>query len=293
MTLKSLDADGQPQSDRRSPQSRPTTPLVLHVQAASTSASSPGRRRSSVSSACSYNLRRFSSLQEPRSPSAPAFSHPHPQEWIEEESEEDHEKRVQESKRRRKMAKLARTLGENVPPELVFREKQEQLKQQRRRSRSVGTLAALEPALKQSLASVPTSTAVPTPRPAPEPVFRPSPASVSRPNTADAYFSRSSEDTLVVSDDDSSSLGSNKKSKFFSPLGRTTSHQPPSQPLGKLKQKWAATRPSLDDSSHSHPQQRGDEEVFCGRRREKEWSGEWNTDDMERVRNALRGLKSR
>lgn len=30
-----------------------------------------------------------------------------------------------------------------------------------------------------------------------------------------------------------------------------------------------------------------------GRRKEKDWSGEWNVKDMERVANALRGLKAR
>ena len=30
-----------------------------------------------------------------------------------------------------------------------------------------------------------------------------------------------------------------------------------------------------------------------GRRKEKDWSGEWNVKDMEHVANALRGLKAR
>jgi hypothetical protein len=31
----------------------------------------------------------------------------------------------------------------------------------------------------------------------------------------------------------------------------------------------------------------------CGRRKEREWSGEWNRKDMDEVKKALRGLKAR
>ena len=42
------------------------------------------------------------------------------------------------------------------------------------------------------------------------------------------------------------------------------------------------------------PETRGDEiSLEWGRRKEKDWSGEWNVKDMDRVAKALRGLKAR
>jgi hypothetical protein len=39
-------------------------------------------------------------------------------------------------------------------------------------------------------------------------------------------------------------------------------------------------------------QQHQNQQRECGRRKEREWSGEWNRGDMEEVVRALRGLRS-
>jgi hypothetical protein len=173
-----------------------------------------------------------------------------------------------DNEKRRKLAKLARTLGENVPPELVFNST---LPLQRTTSMSVSQPPKSPPSHTSSF-----STPLPigeTPTPQPQSARRPekplkqrqprprsmalttSQAMATHSAIADTHGTRSLDHISVPVDN-----------RIDSPFG---------------------TAMTADATQHDTLS------VEWGRRKEREWSGEWNVKDMDHVTRTLRGLKAR
>lgn len=277
MSLKALEAGDEPHGQQYQRSHSPTPPVICVHTCPSSSPRQHQRRRSSVSSTTStYPSRRMHSVYEPLNEDDDA-------EMMEEK------RRLQDIQRRRKMAKLARTLGENVPPELVFHHDQQQQQQQekrrmRRRSRSVGNVPII------TFSSL-------------DELDEKEEEHVGEHRQQQMRSSMESDETVVVVNVVAPDLKAEQletAETFITPLARSESLPVPPprsrSPFG-LKQVFASSRPSLDTSSSLAPptskrtKTKGSD--GAGRRKEREWSGEWNTSDMELVRSTLRELKAR
>ncbi|KAF8148675.1 hypothetical protein B0H34DRAFT_736549 [Crassisporium funariophilum] len=173
--------------------------------------------------------------------------------------------------RRKKMAKLTRTLGENIPPELVFRSPPT-----RKSSLAISRPRAFsshKPAKSITSATLPPLPVAETPAPAPQ---------------------------AVVLDTEKSTKRKRR------PRSLTLSNAPPiaapTRGANSLDaapaevQRYQAQKPFVVDASSDKKPKQGHAPAMSmewGRRKEREWSGEWNKKDMEDVTRALRGLKGR
>jgi hypothetical protein len=175
---------------------------------------------------------------------------------------------LSETEKRRKLAKLIHKFGENIPPELVF---------------PSSTTTPTTPATtvwktsshrtsRSLLVAVPTPLLSPVPdHVAAAPTF-PQSQSTEEPETRVEHQRRTRPRSMTT---------------VPSPTMATT-------PSSRGKSFDRTSPPFQEITATFGPESRGDEiSLEWGRRREKDWSGEWNVKDMDRVAKALRGLKAR
>lgn len=237
---------------------------------------------------------------------------------------------LSDRERRRKMAKLTRTLGENIPPELVFRNaplvstsdssaagpsnlsRRTSLSFSRplhRPSLTATTFDPLAPFHKPTkftsskfnpTASLPPLSVAAVPIPAPsQPQPRPEPSSSEK-----AKKSRHRPQSLTLGS--SSAFAAATAAllhKDREPTRGTTSLdvRPTAQAAKLSRNKSAQPQPSpkpfgeLPRVQERVSEERSNEELGLGfgRRKEREWSGEWNLKDMDDLAKKLRGLKRR
>jgi len=176
--------------------------------------------------------------------------------------------------KRRKIAKLERFLGENIPPELVFPSSTPL-----QRSTSVMDSRSRGKASHKSSRSLPMPSSPKTPTP-----LSAVPSTVAAAPTTPQ--SQSTEE-LGTSVEQQSPTRRQSMTSMPSPTMATTATQstrgasfdgPTSPPFQKMAVELETTTP-------------GDPRKY--RKEGKGWSGEWNVKDMELVANALRGLKVR
>ncbi|KJA15520.1 hypothetical protein HYPSUDRAFT_71976 [Hypholoma sublateritium FD-334 SS-4] len=217
-------------------------------------------------------------------------------------------KDLDDQQRRRKMAKLARTLGENVPPELVFRPAPAPT----RNSKLARSASLFSPFNSHPSGPAPPVLAVaatPTPPVAAAPHVRTASATATLPPVR-ASSTTATPPVRAASSTTTTGIGGGMRT-----TGRRRAARPRSLALGAasaiaaadavLSRRAAASMdtprpaeyvpaprphpppaqaPAVDNSLHP-----GD----FGRRKEREWSGEWNVRDMDAVARRLRGLKGR
>lgn len=246
-------------------------------------------------------------------------------------------KALSDKEKRRKMAKLARTLGENVPPELVFRpsntsstsSSSSHATTRRRASLSIKpyftTKAPTLPPLAVAEAPCPISDFTqsstneePTKRPS-KPLSRPRPRPASLAlGSASAFVAvnnalsqRKQRDARVIEPTrGTNSLDIQRQQQQYYrpahllPLGVNTKPVPPSpRPFLTVAAPISSSSSSLSNSDSSDDDSEDEVRraksarpgltVEWGRRKEREWSGEWNMRDMEDVAMKLRCLKGR
>lgn len=210
----------------------------------------------------------------------------------------DGRRALTERDRRRKMAKLARTLGENVPPELVFRPPPPT-----RRTSGAYTSASFglqsypkpppPPPVVPGLPKLAVADA-PIPRPAPT-AIAPAPSTTSR-------KSRPRSLTLAPASNTDATRGTTSMDAPASPAMVQGSHRV-TKSLGRAKSikgsssvaASASSEPPFEeysDASRSASRAGANGASGFGRRKEREWSGEWNLKDMNDVAARLRGLKA-
>jgi hypothetical protein len=194
----------------------------------------------------------------------PPATSSHPHALTDEEPKSVGKRRVlTDDEKRRKLAKLARTLGENVPPELVFHSSSSP-PLQRTTSMSVPRLRSRSHRASQSLlvsASPPSSSFAVAASPVPATT---TPQSQPQQRTARPQ-----------------SVALSTASPTTAPLIR-----------GAFSD---ADHVPFEEISVALPEHSDQLEPPCewGRREEEDWSGEWNVKDMRRVAKQLRGLKVR
>ncbi|TFK33124.1 hypothetical protein BDQ12DRAFT_691533 [Crucibulum laeve] len=237
-----------------------------------------------------------------------------------------------DKEKRRKMAKLTRTLGENVPPELVFgtspglpshpigpRAKEH------RRMRSE-TVTARQHGGGKTHAAVPPLPALLTP-PSTTTSSPPSSATrgINRPNrprslTLSSIPPPRSSSLPVITTEESRVEGASSgglkvevhQSTLTSASGTGRTPTRPRAPSHAYSRSLGvpAMATSARNHTHAHTHMRGatvasaasadaipmpshlrGESIEFGRRKEREWSGEWNVRDMGDVQKRLRGLK--
>lgn len=182
---------------------------------------------------------------------------------------------LNDREKRRKMAKLTRTLGENIPPELVFQEPP-------RRSLSVNYHSRVDPftSLQRPSKFVPMG--------APPPLaVAEMPIPAPRTSTSD----QSTKSTKRRHRPRSLTLGSSSTIAAATAAltrGTTSMDVQPQPPLPKKELPFNSVRPAASETL-----QVPTESTEFGRRKEREWSGEWNLKDMDDVARRLRGLKGR
>ncbi|KAF5311978.1 hypothetical protein D9619_003783 [Psilocybe cf. subviscida] len=198
-----------------------------------------------------------------------------------------------ERDRRRKMAKLARTLGENVPPELVFRPPPR---------RSSAAYASASFGLQSYPKPPPPPPVVPgLPKLAVAEVPPPPTVSASvapAPSTSSSRTSKKTRPrslTLAPSSSTDTTRGTTSMDAPASPAMVQSGHRA-TKSLGRAKSVKPITTPASASVEHpfadaTRSASRAGEAGF-GRRKEREWSGEWNLKDMNDVAARLRGLKA-
>ena len=171
------------------------------------------------------------------------------------------------------MAKLTRTLGENVPPELVFRQATLAQPPKRRSSLSFGRSRASDIFTHKSSKSV--APAVPVLPVAEVPV--PPPRAVEQPQTKGTESKKRPRPRSLT-------------------LGSASAHASAATALaaeptrGTMSLDVRREQPFAEAAADTTQKR----EVEVGtRRKEREWSGEWNMQNMEDVTKALRCLKGR
>ena len=201
--------------------------------------------------------------------------------------------------KRWKMAKLQRTLGENVPLELVFgRPKTD--KKTRRRSRSVAYTRpgvmdlfaedTTKPTQASTASSTPSSSSSTTP---PIPKDRKHRQHRPRSLTLGSASALVAADIKLAEQHDrqlhhARGVGGGRPTAG---LNRAKSAAAVKKRDGGIKPKDTRGTVSMDEGIRRDHQSSDVNEEW--RRKEKEWSGEWNVRDMQEVAKALRGLKAR
>ncbi|KAF5310461.1 hypothetical protein D9611_012293 [Ephemerocybe angulata] len=215
--------------------------------------------------------------------------------------------------RRKKLAKLTRTLGENVPPELVFRSPQPvpaRKSVRKHRPRSLSVPFACPPALSSVIIDTTPEEEESTPKTCAVPVltvtagtptvpYRPKANShsvlpIAAPRSQSAQGHYAAQDMARVAP-----ARPVDRPAFASLVGHHRAAASASAtelplPLGAVAPRAAASldmpRPTPVDYVYGHAR-KGTED--WGKRKEREWSGEWNVKDMGDVKQKLRELKGR
>ncbi|KAJ2928046.1 hypothetical protein H1R20_g9057, partial [Candolleomyces eurysporus] len=266
------------------------SPSSRSISSVSTSNSSPSPAHTKSSSLTTLN-----SANTPLSPLSSIFNAP--------TSQEEHEAKEREMKRK-KLAKVARTLGENVPPELVFGSGS-----QKERKPSIS-----KPARKTVRAHRPRSLSVPVAFPpnvvidtseeddknesapkAPEPALPPPTQSAPVPRVAFSGLMGRHHGASASA----SALG-------YYPSHRTAAstsaaHPSPYRPRAAASldiERPAAAKDYRSPADYVWGKKQkdvkgSDADADWGHRKEREWSGEWNVKDMGDVVKKLRELKGR
>jgi hypothetical protein len=168
--------------------------------------------------------------------------------------------------RRKRMAKLTRTLGENIPPELVFNSRS---RPSRPRSCSVDAAA-----LAASFTITVVSPTEPTFQQMQPPVVPSRSSSLQVPSTP-----RTLAGKLRSRHGHASSLGMD---------GLHLQQVETSEPIRKSFESTT----SISSTSSSTSSVRSDKEMKKTYRKQAGWSGEWNRQDMQEIMTRLRGLKA-
>jgi len=177
-----------------------------------------------------------------------------------------------DNEKRRKLAKLARTLGENVPPELVFHSAPPH---QRATSTSVSRPQKKPPSSHKPSLSLSTPSSV-AKNPAPQP------QSARRPENPEKRQSRPRSMSLTTS----GTMAKHSDTRGTKSLDQAYhTVDPPLETITAVNTVNAVNA----ETTRQHDALSSE----WGRRKEREWSGEWNVKDMQHVTNVLRGLKAR
>lgn len=175
---------------------------------------------------------------------------------------------LSDREKRKKMAKLTRTLGENIPPELVFRSSPPRRTLiSANRSRVDSLVSFQKPTKFVSSSGVPPPLAVAA---APKPSPRTEPQELKRKHRPRS-LSLGTASAITGAD-------------IALTRGTSLDVKPTEGPKPKEGPFVAVQEPP----THLLPQS-----TEWGRRKEREWSGEWNIKDMDDVAKKLRGLKRR
>ncbi|KAF8636314.1 hypothetical protein AX17_003634 [Amanita inopinata Kibby_2008] len=172
-----------------------------------------------------------------------------------------------EKQRRRRMAKLTRTLGENIPPELVFPPPPSHAAQQQfsPNATSAAERGKSKSKSKHHNKSTPQNSALMS-------------SSTSPATNRLTHKARS----LTIG----SAITAAESFKLPTPKSSATSPRGVSLDEGPFTSSSSSSSPGA--SAKSTPRHDG-----WGKRREKGWSGEWNVKDADQLANALRNLKGR
>ena len=172
----------------------------------------------------------------------------------------------------RKLAKLSRTLGENIPPELVFHSSNTTPTTTHQRTTSISELKSRWKSHKLSrsllLTSKPSKPLAVVPGAATAAPIAPQSQSTREPGTGVVHQPKTRPRSMTTL----------PSPTMATPLIRGASLDRP-------------TIPPFQDITTVGPETKRERE-WAYRRKERDWSGEWNVKDMERVANALRGLKA-
>ncbi|KIM47205.1 hypothetical protein M413DRAFT_440704 [Hebeloma cylindrosporum] len=177
---------------------------------------------------------------------------------------------LSDREKRRKMAKLTRTLGENIPPELVFRSSPSRRTSISISRSRVDPLASFQKPTKfVSSASVPPLAVAAVPKPSTQAV--PQPQQLKRKHRPRS-LSLGTASAITAAN---IALSRGTTSLDVKP---TVVPKPKEAPFVAVK----------EEPTHLMPQS-----TEWGRRKEREWSGEWNIKDMDDVAKKLRELRRR
>ncbi|EKM81465.1 hypothetical protein AGABI1DRAFT_105045 [Agaricus bisporus var. burnettii JB137-S8] len=215
--------------------------------------------------------------------------------------------------RRKKMAKLVRTLGENIPPELVFGgAAPSAISHPPQRSTSLrkgSNTVASQPLAGQHQQRPRNESGEFSDLPVESPiVFRITKTveECSSPVPTSDPTSTLSSSTCISTSISTSSIAT----VIHSPDSKHRKHRPRSLTLGSFplnniiieqdddichtpRRNRSCDIPSPRSDDIGNPTTTSIEVVEYGKRKEKEWSGEWNVKDMAEVAKALRGLRRR
>ncbi|KAF9482989.1 hypothetical protein BDN70DRAFT_375015 [Pholiota conissans] len=213
---------------------------------------------------------------------------------------------LNDTQKRRKLAKLARTLGENIPPELVFHDTAPATAPRRSLSISHHHQANYNHARAESMAATPLNFQRPSKYeyvPPPLAVAEtPVPPAVPRTSTSSDRSSSSTKSTKRRHRPGSLTLGSSSAiAAATAAINRGTASLVAPQPAVPKKELAFNSTTLQPIASVAAPDTGKDrlllkaptETTEFGRRKEREWSGEWNLKDMDDVARRLRGLKGR
>jgi hypothetical protein len=180
---------------------------------------------------------------------------------------------LSDREKRKKMAKLTRTLGENIPPELVFRSSPVH--------KSISTSRDSLLVATQKPEKVISSTGVPplAVAAAPQLATRPEPEESKRKDGGRRLKHKHRPRSRTLGDASAFIAANISPSRGTNSLdGYTDLPKPEEGPFVAIQ----------EDSTQVPSQS-----TEFGRRKERDWSGEWNIKDMEAVAKKLRGLKGR
>jgi len=186
--------------------------------------------------------------------------------------------------KRKKMAKLARTLGENIPPELVFGQPTLVQPPKRRTSLSISRPRAID-IFSQHKSSKSVATAPP-----PSLAVAQAPTPVSKPVEEEQQTAVPlSTPAKKRNRPRSLTLGSSAIASANATLAAQATRGTTSLDVQPVAARVYREQPF---AGVDRPQPAGGLERGT-RRKEKEWSGEWNLNNMDDVTKALRCLKGR
>ena len=204
----------------------------------------------------------------------------------------DHD--LSEHEKRRKLAKLARTFGENIPPELVFHHMK-----RRKLAKLARTFGEdIPPELVFHSKPLQRTTSMISSTFRPRPSHKPSP-SLSRVSTAPPLLPMVAPTTPILQlearTEPETPVAPKRRARpqtmAFTTASQTTA--PPTIRGESLDRAPTNDFPFQELIVAEATTDRSDTPMAWGRRKEKGWSGEWNVKDMEHVAKALRGLRAR